>query len=301
MSRVVDTTGYGSPPPYYYIAFIDEAGDPGIERVRPIDNPGGTEWLVIGATLIEASTEPEPVRWVRSILDALKRRQSRELHFRNLLEWQKPLICQELAKLPVQLFAMLSNKKNMRQHRNERAERASPLHPRQYFYNFCIRIILERITEFVLWHSTSNYGSPRHLKVIFSRRDGHSYGHTFAYNELLKRQARAGMTVLDKRTVRWEVMDYRLLETEAPGSNAGLQLADIVASAFYQAVDILPPTLWNPKNAQLLRPRMTKLNRRYENEGVTFVPWDYWKADLLPQQIDIFEFYGFHRFDFHPR
>src|SRR6266436_2985825 len=106
MSSIGDTTGDGSPPPYYYIALIDEAGDPGIERVRPIDNPGGNEWLVMGAALIEASNEREPVTWVRSILDVLKRRQSRELHFRNLLEWQKPLVCQELAKLPVQLFAM---------------------------------------------------------------------------------------------------------------------------------------------------------------------------------------------------
>lgn len=38
-----------------------------------------------------------------------------------------------------------------------------------------------------------------------------------------------------------------------------------------------------------------------QNEGLTFAPWDYWKADLLPQQIDIFESYGFHRFDFQRR
>jgi hypothetical protein len=46
---------------------------------------------------------------------------------------------------------------------------------------------------------------------------------------------------------------------------------------------------------------MTKQNGAFENEGVTFAPWDYWKAELLSRQIDIFEFYGFHRFDFHKR
>jgi hypothetical protein len=289
------------PPPYYYIAFIDEAGDPGLERVRPIDEPGGSEWLVMGCALIEAENEANPPNWIRSILDKAGAKNRPALHFRDLHEWQKPRACQALADLPVNLFVLCSNKKNMKQHRNERAARSAPLFSKQYFYNFCIRIILERVTECVLRHSVAKYGSPKLLKVVFSRRDGHSFGHTFAYSELLKIQSRAGTTWLGKRTIRWEVMNYLLLSKEAPESNAGLQLADVVTSAFYQAVDFLPPTKFNPKNAQLLRPRMTRLEGVYENQGVTFAPWDYWKADLLPEQIDIFEFYGFHRFDFQPR
>ena len=31
-------------PSPYYIAFIDEAGDPGLNTVRPIDEVGGSEW-----------------------------------------------------------------------------------------------------------------------------------------------------------------------------------------------------------------------------------------------------------------
>jgi hypothetical protein len=287
-------------PPYYYIAYIDEAGDPNIDRVRPIDNPGASEWLVMGAALIEASNESAPVTWVRTILDAIGSKQRIALHYRNLKEWQKPIACQELARQPVSLFAMLSNKKNMRQYRNERAAaKGSPLVSKQIFYNFCTRLLLERVTHFVLNHSMKTYGEPRHVKVVFSRRDGHSYGHTFAYNEVLKAQARAGTTFLSKRTIRWEVMNYNLLEVESPSNSAGLQLADLVASPFYQAVDILPPTLWDPRNAQLLKPRMAQYRGRYENYGVAFVPYRYHEAELLPDQIDIFEFYGFHRFDFH--
>ena len=91
------------------------------------------------------------------------------------------------------------------------------------------------------------------------------------------------------------------METEAHTSNAGLQLADVVASAFYQAVDVLPPTLWNPENAKLLRPRMATYRQSFENYGVTFVPYKYYEADLLPDQIDLFESYGFERSDFHRR
>jgi hypothetical protein len=101
-----------SPPPYYYVAYIDEAGDPGIERVRPLDDPGASEWLVLGATLIEAVNESEPVNWVRSLLDDIGSKQRPALHFRDLKERQKPLACQRLATLPVNLFVMASNKKN---------------------------------------------------------------------------------------------------------------------------------------------------------------------------------------------
>jgi hypothetical protein len=39
----------------YYIAFIDEAGDPGLSNVRPIDAVGGTEWLCLGAIFMRAA------------------------------------------------------------------------------------------------------------------------------------------------------------------------------------------------------------------------------------------------------
>jgi hypothetical protein len=103
MSESIET------PPYHYVAYIDEAGDPGIERVRPCDEPGGSEWLVIGAMLIEASDELCPVQWVRSALTNCGSRQH-TLHYVNLKERQKPVVCRTLANLPVNLFAMLSNK-----------------------------------------------------------------------------------------------------------------------------------------------------------------------------------------------
>lgn len=289
-----------SPPPYHYVAYIDEAGDPGIERVRPIDEPGASEWLVIGGLLIEASNETAPVEWVRSILDGVGAKQRPIMHFRNLQEWQKPLACQALAKLPVNLFVMASNKKNMRRHRNERAAaKTNPLVSKQIFYNFCLRLMLERITDCCLRHSLRTHGGPRHVKIIFSKRGGHSYGHTFAYNETLKNQARSRATFLKKREIKWEVIDLRLQEALPHTENAGLQLADVVASSFFQAVDILPPTIWNPRNAELLRDRIAKENGFFHDYGVTFQPYPQMtKAELLPRQKDVFEFYGFDRRDF---
>jgi hypothetical protein len=83
----------------HYIAYIDEAGDPGIRRVRPIDAVGGTEWLVIGCMLIRATREKEPVQWVRNVLSNVGSGQRKQLHFRELDEWRKPLACQQLANI----------------------------------------------------------------------------------------------------------------------------------------------------------------------------------------------------------
>jgi hypothetical protein len=215
----------------------------------------------------------------------------------------KPLACQRLASLPVNLFVMTSNKKNMRGYRNERAAaKSNPLVSKQIFYNFCLRLILERITDCCLRHSMRTYGEPRYLKIVYSKRGGHNYAHTFVYSETLKNQARSKTTWLQRREIKWEVIDIRLQEDAPHTSNAGLQLADIVASSFYQAVDILPPTIWDVRNAKLLRDRIAREAGFFHDYGVTFQPApDMTKAQLLPRQKDIFEFYGFDRRDFDVR
>jgi hypothetical protein len=290
------------PPPYYYIANIDEAGDPGIRRVRPIDNPGGTEWLVLGCSLIEAKSQGDQVAWVRAVLDGVGMKQQTVLHFRDLDEWRKPLVCQDIARRPVSLFAMLSNKKNMKGYQNLRAAARSQGIPMdQVFYNWCVRVILERITDCCYRHSMLTYGEPRHVKVILSERGTHGYARAIWYNQILKDQSKNGTTFINKRTINWRVFDTRLIEVLPHQLDAGLQVADVVASAFYQAVDILPPTKWNADNARLLKPRVAHQEGLFENCGITFLPFRYYEGELRPEQIDIFESYGFHRFAFHAR
>jgi hypothetical protein len=44
---------------YGYIAYVDEAGDPGLNKVRPIDENGASEWLVLSAVVMKAKREPK--------------------------------------------------------------------------------------------------------------------------------------------------------------------------------------------------------------------------------------------------
>lgn len=275
--------------PYEYILYIDEAGDDGLKAVRPIDAVGGTEWLVIGAVLVRVNNENSVVDWVKQIRNDIDAKQGPVLHYRNLSPTKKRRACELLAEQKAVCFAVCSNKKNMRQHSNDRAAVRGG---KQWFYNFCVRLLMERATELCLVDSRKRYRAARSLKVIFSERGGHSYGQTKAYWELLKRQSMAGTTFLPKRTLRHEVLRYQLVEYAPHNQNAGLQLADIVASAFFQACDVLE-NRWDADPAKLLAPKMYSEAGVYADSGVVLQPTPPNKAQLTTEQQEIFKYYGY--------
>src|SRR5688572_28609770 len=212
-----------SPPEHKFIAFIDEAGDPGLKRVRPIDPVGASEWLVLGATLFRAEKETQSVQVIKQLLGELRIRQRTYLHFRDLNPERKLAVCQAMRHLEARFFVLASNKKNMRGYSNPRAEK---VRSNQWFYNWCVRLLLERITDFVESRSLAEYVKPHFVKLVFSQRGGHSFTQTNAYTELIKTQSRAGTLILDKRSVKWAVLNRHLLEAHPSEQVAGLQVAD---------------------------------------------------------------------------
>ena len=165
-------------PTPYYIAFIDEAGDPGLKTVRPIDPVGGTEWLCLSAVVVRAKHDADLVNWVRSILSKAGVPNRPDLHYRHLKNDQKTIAVSDLAQRPIKAFVLASNKKNMRGYRNMRAER---VRSQQWFYNFCLRLLLERVTDFCFHHAASERAKDRFLKIVYSERGAHSYAQTAAY------------------------------------------------------------------------------------------------------------------------
>ncbi|MCK1709873.1 MULTISPECIES: DUF3800 domain-containing protein [unclassified Bradyrhizobium] len=276
-------------PDPYYVAFIDEAGDTGLKTVRPIDPVGATEWLCLGAVVLRAKYEPEVTNWVQAILSKAGCKRT-DLHYRHLSAPQKRIALGEMAQLPLRGFVLASNKKNMRRHQNERAERVGAP---QWFYNYCLRLLLERVTDFCYQNALKERAKNRILKIFYSERAVHSYAQTAAYHELLKMQARAGALKLPKRRIMWEVLDWRLAHPVSHLASPGAQLADVVTSAFYQAMDTLPPTKWNNEFAKLLEPVMAKENGSWMDYGVALQPTPTWKAKLNDKQKEIFEFYGY--------
>jgi Protein of unknown function (DUF3800) len=273
-----------------YIAYIDEAGDPGLTRVRPIDTQGATEWLSIGAILIQAERERDTVTWVKSIRQSVRASRGPGLHFRELNADRRLAVCRELIALPVKGFVVLSNKKNMLQYRNERVERARPS-SQEWFYNWCIKLLLERITDFVEYNSTRRFGAPRHVRLVFSERGGVRYGQTKSYHDLARAQARSNTTRLTKRVIKWRVLHPSSTEIIAHTKNAGVQLADTIASSFYQAANAGARN-WNSSFAETLCPIMPTECGACADYSVTLFP--HWRrAKLTADQQKIFRFYGY--------
>jgi len=284
-------------PDYKYVAYIDEAGDPGLNRVRPIDPVGGTEWMVVGASLIRKENEANPPKWVGGMLHDIGIRQRPDLHFRDLSPTRQTRICSLMAALPAVYFVVASNKKNMRNYKNERAEAKS--YSQQWFYNWLCRILIERITDFVLRDALRHHGRAENVKFEFSQRGGHRYSQTQAYHWLLKTQARTENMVLKRRIPKWEVMDYRLVHVYQHKERAGLQLADAVSSAFYTAIDNLDtgPCFYDPSKA--LKPRIafekTEFgDKKTDDYGVVLQPTPACDVDISEDQKHIFKYYGYY-------
>jgi hypothetical protein len=283
-----------TPPRPEFVVYIDEAGDPGLSRVKPMHPDGATEWLSVGAIVVRRSREPEVVDWVRNLRNEIGVRQGPGLHFRGLLAHKKVAACSGLARLPIRGFVLLSNKKNMQGYRNKRVEEARGASTQEYFYNFCVRLLLERITLFCARRSIREFGEVRHLEIVFSERGGMRYSQTIAYLNLLQEQARSQTTFLNTREVQWAVMHPALVRALPHNRSAGCQLADCVASSFYQAVSTAEGPSWDKRPALALRPRMWRgADNRYENSGVSLQPTPYYRAKLTDHQKQIFRDYGF--------
>ncbi|MCO6426178.1 DUF3800 domain-containing protein [Sinorhizobium meliloti] len=278
-------------PEHEFVAYIDESGDPSLKRVRPVDPTGGTEWFTISAVLVRREHDGDLPKWVASINEAVGSTNSQIIHFTHLTPEQRLKAAELVASYPLRLFVVASNKKNMRQYRNERAEKT---YTKQWFYNWMARILIERVTDYCFRYTERRGPQRRHVKFVFSQTGGHSYSQTAAYHELLRYQSRGRKTVLNKWVPKWEVMHWKLLENYPHYKRAGLQLADVVASAFYHAVDNLDTGPCYTAYAKALHDRIaftTEGDRR--DYGVVLQPTPDWAADITEDQREIFRFYGY--------
>lgn len=272
---------------YNYVLYIDEAGDDGLSRVFPVDPNGASEWLLLSGYLIRADEEHNTGRLLGEIMRDINC-QASTLHYRKLGPTKQLRAAELLCSKPARSFVVASNKKNMRGYHNPRAAQAGGS---QWFYNWLIRILLERVTDFC---STLSQGKPSKqdkIKIVFSKRGGHSYGQTKAYLQLCRYQARP---YLDRRQIDFRFISYRLIDYVPHYQEAGLQFADIVASAFYQALNPHDRRGWTNEPAKVLRPLTARDELgRIKDFGLVLQPINYRKIGLNKIQKELLVYYGF--------
>ncbi len=280
-------------PDYSYVAYIDESGDPGLNKVKPIDSNGSSEWLVVSAVVIRAELEHEVAKWVADMMSAINSHQMRDIHFSKLNPARKQLVCRYLAERKVRCFVVLSNKQNMKGYRNPWAEQ---IPSDNWFYCWMTRLLLERVTHFVNEKSQKEFGETRRIKLEFSERGGLSYSQMNAYYEWLRGKSRGGNLFLNQGDFAWASIHPNLLKVYNHTQRAGLKLADIVASAFFKGVDVWDTKKCDPEYAMLLKPRMatdTDLkDGLISGYGVKLMPK--WRTlNVLPEQKELLTFYGY--------
>jgi uncharacterized protein DUF3800 len=280
-------------PPYDYIAYIDESGDDGLRAVKPKTIPGSSEWLILSAVVIRASNESKVADWVKDIRETFKSRQAKALHFADLSAGNKLRACQKISELDVRCFVVASNKKNMEGYKNPDAGKI----PSQcWFYCWMTRVLLERITRFVLHRSMQEYGEPRYLRVEYSARGGLRYDQMQAYYEWLRMKRHKPFLPWGK--ICFDVLNIGLLRVFPHLEREGLQLADVVAAAFFKACDKHDTGGCDPTYAKLLRPRMARepdhQSGIISGFGVKLLP-SFARAKLDSDQEQIFKYYGYPR------
>jgi len=278
---------------YDYVAYIDESGDDGIKRVRPIDPNGASEWLILAAYLVGAHREPEVVHWRNEIRSRFTGHQRQDIHFNKLIPEKKLLLCETLAEKPGWCFAVASNKQNMKLYRNKRAEKVPS---RNWFYCWMSRILIERVSWWVSAHSQNHFGQKRCVKLVYSNRGGMSYSQLNAYYTWLKDRTHRDIERFPGFQVDWDVISSDLIRVYPHEQRAGLQLADAVAGAVFKSCDYLNSGGIDNRFVKALKPRFAwyplDREKRVAGFGLKLMP-KYQDIPLVNQQRQVFEFFGY--------
>lgn len=263
-----------------FYLFVDEAGDEGLDRIRPTYADGSSEYFVLCGILVRFSKYAELVQSFNRIKSRIGMASSDQIHFRDLNEEQKLIVISSLADLKFGLVAIVSNKHNMMGYRNMRCEAKNlevirgRSRPRRYnwFYNGLFRYLLERASAECRRWTYPAYGEVRSIKVVFSRRKEISYPQTRAYLYKLKMQRRDRSYFNNRRQIDWSVVDISAIDSRKDKDEIGLQIADCAASAIYRSLDESWFGSVTPEYLELLSNKFIRTNT---------TPWEY-GFKLLP-------------------
>lgn len=279
--------------PYDYILYVDESGDPGLKTVRPIDENGASEWLTMGAVLISAKREQEIQTRIGNLRTSLRGHKAPDIHFADLSDPKKAQVVGALASWPVRAFVVCSNKRNMRGLQDAKPE-ADIVQVKSWFYAWLFRVLMERVSKYVLHRSLIELGRPGTLKIELSQRGGVRYVGMRAYFHWLRQTFRSGVGALPQGTIEWDVIDIQQINDFPHKTRAGLQMADWVAGAFFKAADKHSTGGADPRFAKILEPRMARLPPSTLKAGfsVKLLP-KYRGLRIDTDQLDIFRAYGY--------
>lgn len=217
--------------------YVDEAGDPGAkDGLRFLGDRH--EWFTFGALVVRTSMQEDLVGWVKELREEARARQAGALHYAQITRGRRTGVCERLAQKPCRAFVFASHKSNLRSYFNPRLNK--PIDPERV-YNWCFRLLLERVTAWVEQRQLSEIGKLEPLRLVLAQR-GHGYNHFNSYIDRLRWQRENGQLFLKGPGLAPVHLDRTEWVVEQAALNPGLQLSDVIASAFYQGANEASPS-----------------------------------------------------------
>lgn len=250
--------------PSNYVAYIDEAGDEGIGKLRSGRQTGQSHWLLLGAAVVRRSNDRLLPAWRDEILDLFPTRKHRTLHFRDLKHDQRVASCQSIARRQVGICVVASNKGSIPD-----SGKYEIFKRKGHLYSYLVRLLLERVTEVCRRDSERQGVRDPKLAVVFSRRGGTDYGQMRGYLAYL-RDGRERVPPV--REIDWGILDPADISVENHAKWAGLQIADLFTSATFAALEANRYGNLEPRYALTLGQRFLQRDGRVLNCGLTIVP-----------------------------
>lgn len=284
---------------YHYTLFVDEAGDDKVDRLKPDHLDGNSEWLCLGGYLVRAEAEADLDQRRDDLLALVGGQPGGVLHFKNYTSKNRQDVVRALAskRYPARGFVVCSFKRTMLGYHNARAAAATGS-DKDYLYNFVCRLLLERVTAFVAEDARRKQIEKPILRIMMDRRKGHHFYAFTAYVEQLIRQSIAGTTFLPTRQINPHVMRRTQISNPSAREVSGIQLADVLVSAFFGSIE-QAATGYGEAAALALRPLMAPRKPRprtptgWNNEGVTLYPAAQAAHLITPQQATFFGGFGY--------
>lgn len=205
-----------------FVAYIDESGDEGFKFRE--DGSGSSRWFILSAVVVRKINDLQMVVGAKRAREVLKFEPKRQIHFCNLRHEQRVPVARIIGNLPVKTVSILIHKPSIADPENFQQDAYS-------LYRYASRLLLERISWLCRDNRKKNDGDGR-VQLIYSNRSAMSYEDLRAYLSQLRHKPN-GQTV----NIDWDVIDENMVRAVNHDKMAGLQLADVVASSIYQAVN----------------------------------------------------------------
>lgn len=260
-----------------FTAYIDEAGDEGISKLRDKQNGvanGQSRWLILGGILVSDETDKGLPKLRDDIVALFQNKKSRDLHFRELKHEQKVAAVDAVAEARLGVSCVCSCKSTLL----DGGKFEALYQQKGHLYNYLTRFLLERLTTAVA-RQGAKLDVAAKLKVVFSRRMNTDYHAMREYLTLLRDGKEKIQPV---RSIDWSVFSPDDIRVENHSKWAGLQIADVATSAMFNALEPNFYGKYEPRYALTLAKRMLSANKSVHNCGLTLIP----RLDKCPLDKD---------------